>query len=461
LSNASFSSRLGKCRALVVGLARSGMAAARLLKRLGARVTACDRLSDISGAQELSREGIEVVTGRDGPELLEGKDLLLLSPGVALNSPLCQEARRAGVEILGELELGWRLLREQADVAMLAVTGTNGKSTTCALCAHLLRRAGINAELAGNIGRPLCQVLLEDSRPRAAVVEVSSYQLEHLTRPDALDPQAAGWLNLTPDHLERHRTMENYAEMKRRLFLGQGPQHLAVFFADDDFLRRSATGISGRLTWFGHQPERLGPQDILIRGERLLLPGGGELLIRNRRLAGAHNAENAACATALAMHLGLPPSAIQAGLDDYPGLPHRIEPVAEINGVLFIDDSKGTNIDATIKSLGCFEQPIVLIAGGRGKGAGYEPLRPLVSQHVRQLVLIGEEAERMEREFAGCAPVVRASSMEQAVELAFSLARPGDVVLLSPACASFDMFRDYAHRGEVFRQAVLSLLEAK
>jgi UDP-N-acetylmuramoylalanine--D-glutamate ligase len=461
LPSATFSSRLGKRRALVVGLARSGLAAARLLQRLGARVTACDRLAEIAGVEELRREGFEVIAGRDGPELLAGKDLLLLSPGVALDSPLCREASRKGIEILGELELGWRLLRERANIAMFAVTGTNGKSTTCALCAHLLRRAGINTELAGNIGRPLCQLLLEDSRPRAAVVEVSSYQLEHLTRPDALDPQAAGWLNLTPDHLERHRTMENYAEMKRRLFLGQGPQQVAVFFADDDFLRQAAPGIPGRLIWFGHQPERLGPQDILIRGERLLLPGASELLIRNRRLAGAHNAENAACAAALAMQLGLTPAAMQAGLDDYPGLPHRLEPVAEINGVLFIDDSKGTNIDATSKSLGCFEQPIVLIAGGRGKGAGYEPLRPLVSQRVRQLVLIGEEAEKMERELAGCAPATRAGSMQQAVELAYSLARPGDVVLLSPACASFDMFRDYAHRGEVFRQAVLSLREVK
>jgi len=226
-------------------------------------------------------------------------------------------------------------------------------------------------------------------------------------------------------------------------------------------VRASAAGLPGRVRWFGRQRQRLGENDVLIRGRELQAPGGRRFELRNQRLLGEHNAENAAAAVLACLAWKVADDALQSGLDDYPGLPHRIEPVAEIGGVLFVDDSKGTNLDATIKSLTCFDRPVVLIAGGRGKGTGYRPLREAVSRRVKHLVLIGEEAGRLERDLAGCAPISRAGSMEEAVAEAAAQASPGEVVLLSPACASFDMFTDYHHRGQAFAAAVLRLGEKK
>ncbi len=448
-------------RVLVVGLARSGNAAARLLVQCGARVTGCDRQVRVEGTAELEQAGVDIRPGEDGPQLLTGQELVVLSPGVAFDSALCQEARRAKVPLVGELELGWKMLRRRRRFPLVAVTGTNGKSTTCALCNHLLRTMGFNSALSGNIGNPLCLLLLEEKLPQLAVIEVSSFQLEHLSRPAALDPEVAAWLNLTPDHLDRHGSMDNYAQMKRRLLLGQTGQDTAILFADDAAVRAAAAGLPGRVRWFGRASERLGADDMLIEGNMLHAPGGGHLELRNSRLAGEHNAENASVALLAARALGMASEELQAGLDSFPGLPHRIEPVAEIGGVRYVDDSKGTNLDATMKSLTSFDCPIVLIAGGRGKGTGYEPLRPVVSQRVKHLVLMGEEAGRMEKDLAGCAPISRAGSMEDAVQQAAARAAAGDVVLLSPACASFDMFTDYHHRGRMFAAAVQNLREKR
>ncbi len=445
--------RLAGRRVLVLGLARSGQAAARWLARRGAQVTGVDRSADATLGAGLAADRVELVIGSEPVERLRGCDLLVLSPGVHLDHPMVLEAQRLGILVLGELELAARLL----SAPMLAVTGTNGKSTTTALCAHLLRRAGHAVFAGGNLGEPLISSL-EMPALDWAVVEVSSYQLEHLSQPGALVPSIAVWLNLTPDHLDRHRSIERYADCKRRLFEGQGSRESGIFFADDPEVFSRAQGLCCRRRFFGREPRHLAAGDILIQGRTLLAVGqDARWHLPDDRLLGDHNAENAAAAVLATREAGLPPDAIQQGLLDFVGLPHRLELVAERDGVRYVNDSKGTNVDSVVRSLSSFgASSIVWIAGGRGKGAPYTPLRPLIQAHVRHMILLGEDAERMERELAGSAACSRVEDLAGAVALARRLARPGEVVLLSPACASFDMFRDFEERGEVFRRLVLA-----
>jgi UDP-N-acetylmuramoylalanine--D-glutamate ligase len=254
--------------------------------------------------------------------------------------------------------------------------------------------------------------------------------------------------------------MQQYAAIKRRLFEGQGRDQTGVFFLDDPVLVARSHGLGCRLTGFGREPRRVPADGVVIRGRELELCGNhtGFRLV-NPRLFGDHNAENAAAAICAVLAAGADPAGIQAGLDSFTGLPHRLEPVRELGGVRFVNDSKGTNVEATAKSLTSFDEPVILLAGGRGKGTNYRPLRPVVSERVRHLILLGEERENLKRDLEGCAEIHMVGSMEEAVELASRLAEPGDVVLLSPACASFDMFDDYAHRGRVFADLVLALEE--
>jgi UDP-N-acetylmuramoylalanine--D-glutamate ligase len=414
-------------------------------------VTGVDRRENPADASALAAQGVELVLGAEPLEAIRGCELLVLSPGVHLDHPMVVEARRQGIETIGELELAASRLA----APMLAVTGTNGKSTTTTLCAHLLRRAGRNVFAGGNLGLPLLAAL-EGPAPDWAVVEVSSYQLEHLSRPGAIIPSIAIWLNLTPDHLDRHGTLERYAACKRRLFEAQGPRESGVFFADDEVVRANAEGLSCRRRCFARDVGRLRPGDVWIQGRMLSAVGQDrQWRLPSDRLIGDHNAENAASAILAALEAGLSPEAIQAGLDDFVGLPHRLELVAEQGGVRFVNDSKGTNVDAAARSLASFGSAgIVWIAGGRGKGAPYGPLRPLVRQNVRHMILLGEDAPSLEAELGDCAPAVRVEDLAQAVAVARRLARPGDVVLLSPACASFDMFRDFEERGDEFRRLV-------
>lgn len=439
-------------KVLVVGLARSGQAAARLLARRGARVCGTDSNPDPPGAQALLADGLEFDLGGDRTERVLESQLVVLSPGVAWHSPMVKAALDAGVPVMGELELGLRL----SGVDVIAVTGTNGKSTTTALCAHLLESAGLKVFMGGNIGNPICGLLLEDRQVDWAVVEVSSFQLEHLSNPRRLVPRVAIWLNLTPDHLDRHGSMENYAATKRRLFEGQNRAQTGIFFADDAIVRDAAGGLGCKQRWFGRDGRAQRAGDGLIEGGRITV-SGQTFELENPRLLGEHNAENAAAAILAASAVACTSTAIQSGLDTYAGLPHRVEPVRELAGVRWINDSKGTNPDATAKSLTGFSEGVVLIAGGRGKGTDYRKLRRVVSERVSALVLIGEDAERLAVDLDGCAPMHRAVDMVQAVAKARELARPGGAVLLSPACASFDMFQDYAHRGRVFTDLVMAL----
>jgi UDP-N-acetylmuramoylalanine--D-glutamate ligase len=449
-------SSLANRRVLVVGLARSGVAAAKVLAGMGARVTGTDLRLEVESAGELRGCAVELQLGSEPIRQVEKSDLLVLSPGVHLDSPLVAEAKRQNVPVLGELELGFRLAR----VPMLAVTGTNGKSTTTALCAHLLEAGGKQVFLGGNIGNPLCNLLLEKKNVDWAVVEVSSYQLEHLTSPHEFVPAIAIWLNLTPDHLERHHDMETYGRMKRRLFEGQNPAQTGIFFLDDPEVRRNLKGLPCRVLGFGRDEGSLlrdGARivDREIRLNRL----GKNVQLTSGRLLGGHNAENAAAAVLAALEAGVDILMIQKALNTFPGLPHRLEPVGEIHNVRYINDSKGTNVDATAKSLVSFNDKILLIAGGRGKGASYRPLRGLVSEHVRHLILLGEDAQRLAEDLEGTAPIHHVTTMEEAVELGAKLANPGEIVLLSPACASFDMFKDYADRGDVFSALVRKMRE--
>jgi UDP-N-acetylmuramoylalanine--D-glutamate ligase len=442
-------------RILVVGLARSGLAIAKVLLSMGAQVTGTDRQESVEGP-----EGMELVAGGDHPELMEEAELVVLSPGVPLDAPMVAAATEREVPVVGELELAYRLMAERSPAPLLCVTGTNGKSTTAALCAHLLQQGGAQVFLGGNIGLPLAELLLQEGRVDWAVVEVSSFQLEHLTVPAALVPQVAVWLNLTPDHLDRHKTMQDYAAMKRRLFEGQARDHTGVFFLDDPFLVARSHGLNCRVTGFSREPRRVPADGVVIQDQELELRGNGTgFKLENQRLLGDHNAENAAAAVCAVLAAGMDKQSIQEGLDSYPGLPHRLEPVRELQEVRFINDSKGTNVEATNKSLTSFDAPVILLAGGRGKGTNYRPLRAAVSQAVKHLVLLGEEQESLARDLEGCAEIHRVESLQAAVDLAWKLAEPGDVVLLSPACASFDMFDDFAHRGRAFTELVHGLEE--
>jgi UDP-N-acetylmuramoylalanine--D-glutamate ligase len=453
-------------RVLVAGAARSGLAAARLLGRHGLEVRVCDRRPAdqlAEAASALRSAGIELVAGRDDAALLEGRDFVVWSPGIPADHPLAAAARARGVPVLSELELGFRAAHAQ----LVCITGTNGKSTTTDLVGALLRAVGREVEVCGNIGRALCEVAETVSPSGLLVVEVSSFQLEFVER---LKPFVATWLNLTPDHLERHRDLATYGALKARLFELQDENDYAVWNADDaevtarrTQLRRTPGGASA-LEFSARRAVEEGAY-ALDGALHLAWRGGTERLLPRAelRLPGDHNLANALAALASVLPLEPAPDLLRAVLREYGGLEHRLEPVAEIEGVRFVNDSKATNLSSLEVALQSFPEPVVLIAGGRDKGQDFAPLGALARRRVRTAVLIGEGADRIARAWSGI-PQVRAATLAEAVERAFEAARapgaagPGPVVvLLSPGCASFDMFRDYEDRGRRFKDEVARL----
>jgi UDP-N-acetylmuramoylalanine--D-glutamate ligase len=442
-------------RPLVAGAARSGVAAARLLARHGADVRVCDRRGPDElpePARALAGEGIGCDWGRDDPALLEGRDAMIWSPGIPVDHPLAEAARARGIPVIGELELGFLASR----APLLCITGTNGKSTTTDLTGALLRAAGREVAVCGNIGRAICEVAETVSASGLLVVEVSSFQLETVQK---LKPFVATWLNLTPDHGDRHGTFQAYGAAKQRLFERQDESDWAVLNADDPEVTSRATGAATRLAFSVSGP--VGEGAFLDAGELVLAwRGGREALLPRRelRLPGPHNAANALAALATVMPLELPPESLREVLRSYGGLEHRLEPAGEVGGVRFVNDSKATNVGSMEVALLSFEQPVVLIAGGRDKGQDFAPLAPLVRRAARHLVLIGEGAEPMSRAWAGV-PAERAGTLAEAVSAAWRAAGPGGVVLLSPGCASFDMFRDYEDRGRRFKDEVRRLAQ--
>jgi UDP-N-acetylmuramoylalanine--D-glutamate ligase len=445
-------------RVLVVGLGRSGTAAAVLCLARGARVTVTDsRGPDALGAALAALPAvIERQLGGHDPAMFTRADLIVLSPGVP-EIPALVAARRAGVAVTGELELASRFI----DATLVGITGTNGKSTTTTLCGAMLKETGRPTFVGGNLGEPLA--LAVDTPAGAAggicVVETSSFQLETV---ETFRPRVAVLLNITADHLDRYPTgMDGYAAAKARLFAAQRGDDFAVVNADDGLAMQVSESIAARRLTVS--TERALAEGGWRDGDwlRLRLPGGGEesypALLPS--LMGRHNQTNALSALLASRLAGATAEQARRGLLAFHALPHRMELVAEAGGVAYFDDSKGTNVGAVVAALAGFPHPVVLIAGGRDKGGDYAPLAAALAPVARGVVLIGEAAERIAGALAPAlrAPIERAVSLEQAVGIAARLALPGDAVVLSPACSSFDMFRDYAHRAEVFRAAVAAI----
>ncbi len=434
-------------RVLVLGLGDTGLSVARWIEHQGGTVRVADtresppRRDDFAG---------ELHTGPFSAALLQSIDLLCLSPGLPLADPLVQKALQLDIPVVGDIELFAWHVRQKSRV--LAVTGTNGKSTVTALTGHLLRKAGLDCEVAGNIGPAVLDASLRRTRPPAAwVLELSSYQLETTW---SLDPDAAAMLNLTEDHLDRYASLAEYGAAKARIFIGSGIQVLNR--GDRRSLAMAQSGRA-RIT-FGLDVPAAGEDfgvaaGVMVQGRTPLLRVD-ELPIR-----GWHNVANALAACALARTLGVPHQALAEGLRSFHGLAHRVQLVASRNGVDWYDDSKGTNVGATVAALRGLGKKTVLILGGDGKGQDFSPLAEPVSQFARRVLLIGRDAPRIAAALNGSGVQLEdCGSLEEAVEKALRNAAPGDAVLLSPACASWDMFRDYRHRGEVFAAAVRRLL---
>jgi len=428
-------------RVLVLGLGDSGLSAARWIEHQGGQARVADtrdsppRRKDFQG---------ELHLGPFARGLLEGVDLVCVSPGLSLEEEVIRAAVAADVPVLGDIELfAWHNRQP-----VLAITGTNGKTTVTSLTGHLLRAGGVACEVAGNIAPPVLQALqrTEESGtpPGVWVLELSSYQLETTW---SLAPTAAAMLNLTEDHLDRYAGLDDYGAAKARIFMGARTQ---ILNRDDP--RSMAMAQAGRkVLTFGLDAPRSDDFGVvgnkLVRGRNEIL-GVDELAIR-----GSHNVANALAACALASSLGMEPAALAPGLKSFKGLPHRLQLVAARRGVEWYDDSKGTNVGATVAALRGLGKKAVLILGGEGKGQDFSPLGPAVSAHASKVLLIGRDAALI----AKAVPGERCGSLQEAVERAAQIARPGEAVLLSPACASFDMFRDYRHRGEVFAAAVKAL----
>ncbi|MFL5851346.1 MAG: UDP-N-acetylmuramoyl-L-alanine--D-glutamate ligase [Solirubrobacteraceae bacterium] len=425
---------------LVVGLARSGVAVGRALRSLGAEVVGVDSGDVPEGRRrELEAAGVAVYSGTPGVELLAGVETLIKSPGVPKEAPVIVAAREAGIGVLGELELGWRLVPNET----IAVTGSNGKTTTVELIGHLHRTADLPAVVVGNVGTALTS-LVGSGLPEATVVvcEASSFQLEDTLR---LAPDAGVLLNLAEDHLDRHGTFDAYKAAKLEVFARQPVGTVAV--ANE--VLAADVGGEGERVLFGRGA------DARLRDADGALWWDGERLIAHDeiRLRGAHNRENAMAAAAVALARELPLDAVREGLATFGGVEHRLEEVATHDGVLYVNDSKATNVASAVVALRSFEAAIHLIAGGRGKGSGFQALRAPVAERCAAVYLIGEATEALDAALAGAGvPVRRCGDLERAVADARAAAQPGDVVLLSPACTSYDQYPDFEARGDHFRR---------
>ena len=435
-------------RALVLGLGRTGLSCARYLRRKGLAVRVADTRAEPPGATAL-RERVpdaELRAGAFSPALLDDVAQVVISPGLSLREPVAVEALRRGLPVVGDIELFAR----EAQAPVAAVTGTNGKSTVTALLADLANAAGLPAVAGGNLGEPALD-LLDRPIPALYVLELSSYQLETT---HSLHTAVATVLNVTPDHLDRYHSIEDYAAAKARIFDGC---EAAVVNADDSRVRAMPRPGQRVLSFSVRDP---GADYSLVREPETMLASRGEPLIpvSAMKLQGEHNAANALAALAMCEVLELRRGPVLEALASFGGLPHRAQWVADVDGARYVNDSKGTNVGATIAAVEGLAGPLVLIAGGDGKNQDFTGLRPVFAGKVRHAVLIGRDAPAIAAALDGVCTTERAADMPTAVAAARARARPGDTVLLSPACASLDMYRDYAHRGEEFAAAVRSLL---
>lgn len=446
-------------KVLVVGAAKTGTALAGFLTQKGAKVTVTDRAmpEDLGNIPSMLAEtGVQTVFGNHDPGLFSSSDLMILSPGVDPGIVPVQKARANGVTVIGEIELAARFIR----APIVCVTGTNGKTTVTRMIAAMLEKSGKSVFVGGNIGTPLVLAAQLAKRPDIVVAEVSSFQLDTIAD---FSPAVAVLLNITEDHLDRYADFNAYAASKARIFENQDEGDLAVVNAADGVVRRLAKDIKAETCWFNDDSSKgcsafVSGADVIVRNDKT---GILKICCESLPLPGRHNLENVSAAALAALGAGATPTGIFDGLAGFALDPHRIEYVASVNGVACYDDSKATNVDAVIKAVCAMPGPVVLIMGGRDKGGKYERLLETVAKKVRAVVLMGEAAEKIRCAIGVGKEIVFANNMEKAVDLGLKMARPGDSLLLSPACSSFDAYVSYAARGEDFKQAVMTATKEK
>ena len=438
-------------RVLVVGLARTGVATSLFCAARGAIVTATDTRTENAIGEalpQLRAAGVHLELGGHSKEIFLKQDLIIPSPGVPADAPLLQTARLNGITSWSEIELAGRFLKGR----LIGITGSNGKTTTTSLIEHILRSAGVPTILAGNIGTPLISIVEQTNDRTIAVAELSSFQLELI---ETFRPNISVFLNLTPDHLDRHHTFEAYGAAKTRIFENQTEADSAVLNADDPATTKHAPA-KPQVFWFSRK-QRVA-QGAFVREAEIIFRREGKdesvLKIQDIPLAGAHNVENVLAAVAATRLADVEAAAIAKGVRSFSGVEHRLEFVAEIGGVRYYNDSKATNMDATLKALDAFPGRILVILGGKDKGSDYTLLQAPLREKAILALLIGAAGDKIEKQIAGSVAIERAGTIDRAVKIASHAARPGDVVLLAPACASFDQFENYEHRGRVFKDLV-------
>lgn len=446
---------LNNKRVLVVGLGKSGVASALFLKSRGARVTVSDSKPEAELRDEillLLEHGITVETGGHGDRTFRGQDLIVVSPGVPVDAPQLAQARNLGEQVIGEIELAARFLPGP----IAAITGANGKTTTTALAGEIIAAGKFSTLVGGNIGTPAISFVDQAGPATWTVLEVSSFQLETIVE---FRPRIAVILNITPDHLDRHKTFVNYVNAKARIFENQRQEDFTVLNADDPTTAGLSDRTGAQLFWFSRKKEI--EKGAFVRGTHIYFRDGHNereiLPLSEVRLRGGHNLENVLAGVVIGMLVGCQPEQIRQAVRNFKAVEHRLEFVARVAGVDYYNDSKATNVDATIKALESFPANIHLILGGKDKGSDYTVLHELLRQRVKRVYTIGAAAAKIESQIQGAAEIEHAETLENAVRRASESAVPGDVILLAPACASFDQFQSYEHRGKVFKETVHSL----
>jgi len=439
----------------ILGMARSGLALAKTLKELGANVFVSDLKNENnlkSETKELKRLKIDFETGGHTQKLLQEKDYLVLSPGVPGDIPIVKEAEFLGIPVFSEVEVAYWLCPSE----IVAITGSNGKTTTTTLVGEILKKAGKETSVAGNIGVAFSGILNQISSSGIVVLEVSSFQLEKIQE---FKPKVSAILNLSPDHLDRYPNLDSYIQTKFRIFENQDNSDFAVLNYDDPILRKKASEIKAPVLFFSTQAEL--EEGGYLKDKNLIIKLGGKEKritdINQIGIKGPHNLSNAACASLIATILGVKGGAVAEVLKEFKGVEHRLEPVAEINGIRFINDSKATNVDSVWYALQSVDKPVILIAGGKDKGGDFSKLADLIKEKVKLLILIGQAREKIKSTLGHLTETVEAQDLAEAVQIANKKAQTGDAVLLSPACASFDMFLNFEERGKTFKQEVAKL----
>jgi len=444
-------------RVLVVGLGKSGVASALFLRSKGARVTVSDTKPEEQLKDEIPAlldQGITLETGGHGERTFRGQDLIVVSPGVPFDAPQLAQARALGEPVIGEVELAGQFLPGR----IVAITGSNGKTTTTSLVGEIVASGGFRTVVGGNIGTPAISLIEQATPDTIAVLEVSSFQLEAI---QTFRPHIAVILNITPDHLDRHRTFAAYTDAKARIFENQQGDDFAVLNADDPTAAALANRTHAQVFWFSRKKE-VKHGAWVEEGRIMFRNSSGQqevMLASDIPLKGAHNLENVLAAICVGALLECEPGKIREAVQNFRAVEHRLEYVATVGGVEFYNDSKATNVDATIKALESFPANLHLILGGKDKGSDYTVLNDLLRRRVKRVYTIGAAAAKIESQIKGAAEIVHSETLEHAVKQAAAAAQPGDVVLLAPACASFDQFRNYEHRGKVFKETVKNLAQ--